>query len=157
MLKKNYTEIALEIQRIYIKDASFEAPNTPRVFQKKWHPEIKLDINTKSSNLEDKIYESVLRVTVTAIIEKKTAFLCEVHQAGIFFIPNIDGINKTYCLGVHCPYILFPYASEYITNQISRGTFPQLNLAPINFDKIFSNCMQKQNGTKTIKLTQEAS
>lgn len=143
MPEKNGIGIAFQIQRIYTKDISFEAPNAPQVFLQEWQPEIKLDLNTASAKLAEDIYEIVLRVTVTASLGEDTAFLCEVQQAGIFSISGIDGTQMAHCLGAYCPNILFPYARECITNQVSRGTFPQLNLAPVNFDSLFMNYVQQ--------------
>lgn len=143
MSEQNNTDMAFQIQRIYTKDVSFEAPNAPKVFQEEWQPEIKLDLDTASSQLAEDIYEVVLRVTVTATLGEDTAFLCELQQAGIFTISGIDGTHMAHCLGAYCPNILFPYARECITSQVSRGTFPQLNLAPVNFEALFMNYLQQ--------------
>ena len=78
MSEQNNTEMSFQIQRIYTKDVSFEAPNAPQVFQKEWEPEVKLDLDTASTLLADDVYEVVLRVTVTATVGEDTAFLCEV-------------------------------------------------------------------------------
>ena len=144
MSEQNSSEMSFQIQRIYTKDISFEAPNAPQVFQKEWEPEVKLDLDTASSSLADDVFEVVLRVTVTATVEEDTAFLCEVQQAGIFSISGIEGNQMAHCLGAYCPNILFPYARECITSLVSRGTFPQLNLAPVNFDALFMNYLQQQ-------------
>ncbi len=144
MSEQSNTEMSFLIQRIYTKDVSFEAPGAPQVFQKEWVPEIKLDLDTSSVPLTENVYEVVLRVTVTATIEEETAFLCEVQQAGIFSIEGIDGNQMAHCLGAYCPNILFPYARECICSLVARGTFPQLNLAPVNFDALFMNFLQQQ-------------
>ena len=129
------------IQRVYIKDVSFEAPNTPAIFQKEWQPEVKLDMDTKTVALAEGIYEVCLTLTVTCKLGEETAFLCEVKQAGIFTAANLDGTNLAHCLGAFCPNILFPYARETIASLVSRGSFPQLNLAPVNFDALFASHM----------------
>ncbi|OQP34921.1 MULTISPECIES: protein-export chaperone SecB [Pantoea] len=144
MSEHNTNEMQFQIQRVYTKDVSFEAPNAPQVFQKEWEPEVKLDLDTASSQLADEVFEVVLRVTVTASVGEETAFLCEVQQAGIFTISGIEGSQMAHCLGAYCPNILFPYARECITSLVSRGTFPQLNLAPVNFDALFMNYLQQQ-------------
>ncbi|WP_276642750.1 protein-export chaperone SecB [Siccibacter turicensis] len=146
MSEQNSTEMAFQIQRVYTRDISFEAPNAPQVFQKDWQPEVKLDLDTASNQLAEDVYEVMLRVTVTATVEGETAFLCEVQQAGIFTVGGIEGTQLAHCLGAYCPNILFPYARECITNLVSRGTFPQLNLAPVNFDALFMNYLQQQSG-----------
>ena len=144
MSEHSSNEMQFQIQRVYTKDVSFEAPNAPQVFQKEWEPEVKLDLDTASSQLADEVYEVVLRVTVTAPVGEDTAFLCEVQQAGIFTISGIEGTQMAHCLGAYCPNILFPYARECVTSLVSRGTFPQLNLAPVNFDALFMNYLQQQ-------------
>ncbi|MBU2978668.1 protein-export chaperone SecB [Alteromonas sp. C1M14] len=133
------------IQRIYTKDISFESPNAPAVFQKEWKPEIKLDIDTSTDKLAEDAFEVVLSVTVTATVADETAFLCEVEQAGIFVVsPEMPDQGKAHLLGSYCPNLLFPYARETISNLVNRGTFPPLNLAPVNFDAIFAAYMQKR-------------
>ncbi len=82
---------------------------------------------------------------ITASLGEETAFLCEVQQGGIFSIAGIEGTQMAHCLGAYCPNILFPYARECITSMVSRGTFPQLNLAPVNFDALFMNYLQQQD------------
>lgn len=146
MSEQNPNEMTFQIQRVYTKDISFEAPNAPQVFQKEWEPDVKLDLDTVSTQLSEGIYEVVLRVTVTATVGEDTAFLCEVQQAGIFTISGIEGSQMAHCLGAYCPNILFPYARECISALVSRGTFPQLNLAPVNFDALFMNYLQQQEG-----------
>lgn len=98
MSEQNNTEMTFQIQRIYTKDVSFEAPNAPHVFQKDWQPEVKLDLDTASTQLADDVYEVVLRVTVTASLGEETAFLCEVQQGGIFSIGGIEGNQMAHCL-----------------------------------------------------------
>ncbi|MBT1064235.1 protein-export chaperone SecB [Bowmanella sp. Y26] len=132
------------IQRIYTKDISFESPNSPAVFQQEWKPEVKMDLDTRSTKLDDNSYEVVLSVTVTANAGDQTAFLVEVQQAGIFTIADMSDQQKAHILGSFCPNTLFPYARECISNLVNRGTFPQLNLAPVNFDAIFAAYMQKR-------------
>ncbi|EIB97577.1 MULTISPECIES: protein-export chaperone SecB [Pantoea] len=156
MSEHNTNEMQFQIQRVFTKDISFEAPNAPQVFQKEWEPDVKLDLDTASSQLADDVYEVVLRVTVTANVGEETAFLCEVQQAGIFTISGIEGTQMAHCLGAYCPNILFPYARECITSLVSRGTFPQLNLAPVNFDALFMNYLQQQQGEEGAQQHQDA-
>ena len=131
------------IQRVYIKDVSFEAPNTPAIFQKEWQPEVKLDMDTKTVALAEGIYEVCLTLTVTCSLGDEVAFLCEVKQAGIFTAANLDAPQLAHCLGSYCPNILFPYARETVAGLVSKGSFPQLNLAPVNFDALFAAHMAK--------------
>lgn len=137
-------EVQFNMQRIYTKDISFETPNSPAVFQKEWKPEIQLDIDTRTAEITAGVYEVTLSVTVTATNDGQTAFLCEVQQAGIFAIGDIPDNNKAHMLGSYCPNMLFPYARETVSNLVNRGTFPPLNLAPVNFDAIFAAYVQKR-------------
>ncbi|KZN28824.1 protein-export chaperone SecB [Pseudoalteromonas luteoviolacea] len=132
------------IQRIYVKDVSFETPNSPTIFQKEWTPEVKLDMDTRSAKLDEGVFEVVLALTVTATIGEETAFLCEIQQAGIFSVGELEEIQLAHMLGAFCPNILFPYAREAVANLVNRGTFPQLNLAPVNFDALFAQYMQQR-------------
>jgi|TARA_B110000091_G_C13638395_1_gene400134 preprotein translocase subunit SecB len=132
------------IQRIYTKDVSFETPNSPAIFQKDWQPEIKLDLDTRSNKLADNTYEVVLAVTVTATVEGTTAFLAEVQQAGIFTIGNIPEAALAHTIGSFCPTTLFPYARESVANLVNRGSFPQFNLAPVNFEALFASYLKQR-------------
>ncbi|MCC5855244.1 MAG: protein-export chaperone SecB [Idiomarina sp.] len=133
------------IQRIFIKDVSFEAPNAPAIFRKEWQPAVTVDMNVSNTKLDEGVYEVVLTLTVKNTVAEETAFLCEVAQAGIFSIG--DSITEQQLPGVlasFCPNILFPYARETIASLVNKGTFPQLNLAPVNFDAVFAQHVQQQ-------------
>jgi len=130
------------IQRIYVKDVSFETPNSPSIFRSEWRPEVDIRLFTDASRLEGDLYEVFVRVTVTAEINSKTAFLVEVKQAGIFGISGLPEDRLKYMLGSFCPNILFPYARETVSDLISRGGFPQFLLAPVNFDAIYAKHLE---------------
>lgn len=138
-------EAQFMIQRVYVKDSSFEAPGTPNVFQQKWEPELTLDINTAHTSIDKDVYEVVLTLTATVKNQKATAFLAEVRQAGIFTIQGAAGPQLDHLLGSFCPNILFPYAREAITSEVIRGSFPQLVLAPINFDALYAQQLEQKN------------
>ncbi len=132
------------IQRIYLKDASYEAPGAPQVFSKQWQPDVNLELNTRTRALNDDLYEVVLTVTVTAKNDNETAFLIEVQQAGLFGISGLEPAQTQHTLGAFCPTILFPYAREAVDSMANKGSFPSLMLAPVNFDALFAEQMQKQ-------------
>ncbi|MDO6543125.1 protein-export chaperone SecB [Photobacterium sanguinicancri] len=140
----NEAQQNFQIQRIFLKDVSFEAPNSPDMFQKEWNPDVKLDLDTQSRELGEGVFEVVLRLTVTVKNADDTAFLCEVQQGGIFSVDGMEAPQLAHCLGAFCPNILFPYARETISSLVVKGTFPQLNLAPVNFDALFMNYLQNQ-------------
>jgi preprotein translocase subunit SecB len=144
------------IQRIYTKDLSFETPNSPAIFQKEWKPDVKLDLDTRSKKLGDNTYEVVVAITVTASMGEETAFLCEVQQAGIFSIGEMPDANLAHMLGSFCPGTLFPYARELVASLVNRGTFPPLNLAPVNFDALFASyAKQRQEQAKQQAATSQ--
>ncbi|KRS20431.1 MAG: protein-export chaperone SecB [Alishewanella agri] len=136
--------VQFAIQRIFVKDISFEAPNAPAIFRKEWKPEVKLDLDTRSEKLDDSTYQVILSLTVTTTVGDETAFLCEVQQAGIFSISQLEEAQMAHMLAAFCPNILFPYAREAVSNLVNRGTFPQLNLAPVNFDALFAQYLQQR-------------
>ena len=133
-----------DIQRVYIKDTSFESPNAPVIFRDEWQPEVNIDLQTKSQPLEGDAHEVVLTVTVTAKKKDKTIFLVEVQQAGIFTITGFDKDNLGHMLGSFCPNILFPYAREVVSDISVRGGFPPLYLTPVNFDALYAQHLEQQ-------------
>ena len=125
------------IQRIYLKDISFETPMGPEGFTKAYKPNIQQDLNIQANQIEEGLFEVVLLLTITARIEDRAVFLVEVKQAGLFAISGIEGPAVTQLINAACPQILFPYAREAVDSILGRGSFPPLMLAPINFDAVF--------------------
>ncbi len=131
---------AFSIQKIYVKDVSFESPGAPDSFimEGGYKPNIGLELNTSNRHLKDSVYEVTLNLTVTAKeSEEKVMFLAEVKQCGIFQIQNMEEMVQRHTLGSFCPSILFPYARQVISDLVSNGGFPQLLLAHINFEQLF--------------------
>jgi preprotein translocase subunit SecB len=140
----NATEAQFMIQRVYAKNVSYETTNTPQVFQQQWEPELSLDLGMKNTLLEPNVYEVVLTVTATVKNQQTTAFLVEIQQAGIFTIQGAPESQLDHILNTFCPAILFPYAREAITTEVTRGSFPQLVLTPINFDALYAQQLQER-------------
>ena len=138
-----------EIQRVYVKDLSYEAPNTPHTFSEDWKPEVQLNLETKSNRIQENLHEVVLSITATVTSSKKSAFLIEVQLGGIFQIAGIPADQMRQMLGSFCPNILFPYAREVISDVVVRGGFPQLILAPVNFDALYAQHMEDQKKPET--------
>lgn len=132
----------VRLERMYLKDTSFESPNSPKIFRTDWQPEMDLQINTRSERIEEKRYEVVLTVTVKAKIGEQTAFIIEVQQAGIFLLEGLPDpvIHRT--LGTFCPGTLFPYVREAVDSLAVRGGFPALHLVPINFDSAYEEALR---------------
>ncbi|WP_053981580.1 protein-export chaperone SecB [Marinagarivorans algicola] len=132
------------LQRIYLKDMSFEAPQGVEAFKQQWNPKIGQDINTTSTKVDDNHFEVVLKLTINVTMEDKTVFLVEVQQAGLFLVKDIEGQQLAQLLNTMCPQILFPYAREAVDNCALKGSFPALALPPINFDALFARAVAQQ-------------
>ncbi|WP_110950471.1 protein-export chaperone SecB [Pseudomonas bohemica] len=131
------------LQRIYVRDLSFEAPKSPAIFRQEWTPSVSLDLNTRQKELENDFYEVVLTLSVEVKNGDEIAFIAEVQQAGIFLIKGLDAASMSHTLGAFCPNILFPYARETIDSLVVRGSFPALMLAPVNFDALYAQELQR--------------
>ena len=137
------------IQRLYVKDLSLETPNSPKSFLEPWEPQMHMDLATDASLvLEEGLREVVLTVTITVKLKDKVAFLVEVKQAGIFGMKGFNEEQMHHMLGSFCPNILFPYAREVVSDAVMRAGFPQLYLAPVNFDALYEQSKKAQE-TKT--------
>lgn len=134
-------EAGFAIQKIYLKDISFETPLGLEAFTKAWKPNVQQDLNIQVNPLENNMFEVVLLLTITARIDDKAVFLVEVKQAGLFAIQGLDGIQLSHAINTLCPQILFPYARETIDSLLTRGGFPPLMLAPINFEAVFAQAV----------------
>jgi preprotein translocase subunit SecB len=133
------------IQKIYIKDASFESPEAPQSFRfSQWNPKVDLNLANDQAHIDGDSYEVVLSITVTVAQEEKTAFLIEVHQAGLFEISGFDDDQRRYLLGSQCMNILFPYAREAISDLSVRGGFPPVTLSPVNFDGLYQQHLKQK-------------
>jgi preprotein translocase subunit SecB len=137
------------IQRLFVRNISFESPMAPDVFLSTWKPQIKIDLNTQHKALGDDRHEVILRLTVTATLEDKTAFLAEVEQGCIATVVGFADAQKSQMIGAYIPSMLFPYAREAIDNLVTRGSFPALMLAPVNFDALYQQRLQQQAAAST--------
>jgi len=138
------------VHRIYTKDLSYESPNAPEIFRQGWDPKHELTLNTKTGKLADDTYEVVLSVTVTTKIADKTAHIVEAHLAGLFGVKGFSDDELGPLLGGYCPNLLFPYAREIVSDLVTKGSFPQLVLQPVNFDALYAQHLEKtaeQSGT----------
>lgn len=141
------------VQKIYIKDVSFEAPNMPELFNQEYKPEVKMELNSKSRPLDNDHYEVVLNVTLSAKLEKKTAFLAEVEQAGLFLVKGFSDQQRHQLLGAAAPESLYPYVRETVASLIGKSGFPAIQLAPINFMGLY---MERVNQQQQEKLKQQS-
>jgi preprotein translocase subunit SecB len=137
-------QVRFSVQRIYIKDASFEAPDTPDSFRRAYTPQINFSINSRSKQIEEGVHEVVLRLTADVKQDGKTVFLVEVQQAGIFEVVGLEGERLEQVLSITCPSVLFPYGRESVDSLVTKGSFPALMLAPINFEAVYAQAKRNQ-------------
>ena len=136
---------AFLLQQLYVKDLSFEAPNTPQIFQESSiEPETELNIRNSHSGIGDNLYEVVLHISVHAKKESQTIFLAEIDQAGLFLVRGYNPDQTNLLLGTQCPATLFPYAREAVSSLVGKGGFPPLILQPINFDALYAQAREQQ-------------
>lgn len=126
------------MQRLYLKDVSLEMPNAPAIFGKEVSPQIEVQVGTSIDPLGSNLFQVVLQVTVTAKIAEETAFLVEVHQAGVFHLSNFGNDGEIQgVLAAYCPSVLLPFAREAVANLIQRTGYPPVMLQPINFEALY--------------------
>ncbi|MCL4121076.1 UNVERIFIED_CONTAM: hypothetical protein GTU68_028991 [Idotea baltica] len=129
------------VQRIYLKDLSFETPMGTAVFQKQVKPEINQDISLSTTKLGEGNYEVELTLTVTVKDDEDTIYLIEVHQAGIFTVEGVEGTQLAQLLNTICPSTLFPYVREAVDSVVIKGSFPALMIPPVNFEALFAQAV----------------
>lgn len=133
-----------QVEKIYVKDVSFEAPNAPQVFNEQGQPELQLNLNQKVQRLTDNAFEVVLGVTLTCNLNGKTAYLAEVEQAGVFAMAGFEDAGVDAMLGTQCPNVLYPYAAQTISALIQSGGFPPFFMQPINFDALYAENLRQR-------------
>ena len=142
--QESAAERQLTITKIYVKDFSFESPQSPAIFKKgEWKPQTNLNLRSTHNAIEGSAHEVVLTITVEAKQGDTSLFLVELQQAGIFEIAGYEGDELQAIVGSFCPNILFPYARETIASMIQKGGFPEFVLQPINFDALYLQAKQQ--------------
>ena len=132
------------VEKIYVKDVSFEAPNAPQVFNENGQPQLNMNLNQKVGRLEGDMLEVVLGVTLTCTLGDKTVYLAEVEQAGVFGLAGFDDRTLDMMLGTYCPNVLFPYVRQSISDLISNGGFPPFYMQPINFEALYAEGLRRR-------------
>lgn len=139
------TQAQFNLQKVYIKDASFEAPNSPAIFNEQTTPSLQLNLAQNVNVLAEGVYEVVLGLTLTCTAGEKTAYLAEVKQAGIFAFSGFDARTQDMMLGIYCPNTLFPFGRQAISDLVQAGGFPPYLLQPINFDALYADQLRRRN------------
>jgi preprotein translocase subunit SecB len=132
------------VEKLYVKDLSFEAPNAPQVFNEQGQPDLQMKLAQEVVRLNDVAFEVGLTITVTCTLNGKTAYLAEVKQAGVFGLAGFDEQVLDAMLGTQCPNILYPYATSAIGQLISSGGFPPFPMQPINFDALYGESLRQR-------------
>jgi len=135
---------AFTIEKIYVKDVSFESPNAPAVFNEAVQPELQLNLNQRVQRLNENAFEVVLAITLTCAAGGKTAYVAEVQQAGVFGLVGLEPQAVDVLLGTQCPNILFPYVRTLVSELIQAGGFPPFYLQPINFEALYAETLRQR-------------
>ena len=147
-------EKQLLLQKIYIKDFSFESPKAPEIFTTNVSPQTRLNIKSSAREVATDVQEVVLTLTVEAVDEDQTLFLVEIEQAGLFRLQGYSAEEMEMLIGSYCPGTLYPFAREAVSDVVTRGGFPQLLLQPINFDALFAQARQEKNSSEPAPTPQ---
>ena len=135
---------AFSVEKIYVKDVSFEAPGAPAIFSEQGQPDLQLNLNQRVQRLNEALFEVVLTVTLTCKVGDKTAYVAEVQQAGVFALIGLEPQAIDVLLGTQCPNILFPYVRQIVGDLIQAGGFPPFLLQPINFDSLYAETLRQR-------------
>ncbi|HSI54795.1 MAG: protein-export chaperone SecB [Ramlibacter sp.] len=126
-----------QIQRVYLKEASLEQPNSPAILLEQEQPSVDIQLGVEGAPAADGVYEICVTATVTTKVKDKTVFLIEVKQAGIFEIRNIAEDQMNMLMGIACPQIVYPYLRSNVADIVTRAGFPPVHLAEINFQAMY--------------------
>ena len=132
------------VEKLYVKDVSFEAPNAPQVFNEQGQPDLQMKLNQKVQRLGENAFEVSLGITLTCTINGRTAYLAEVEQAGVFGLGGFEEHILDAMLGTQCPNILYPYAASAVGQLIVAGGFPPFPMQPINFDALYGETLRQR-------------
>ena len=135
---------AFTVEKIYVKDVSFEAPGAPAIFSEQGQPDLQLNLNQRVQRLNEALFEVVLTVTLTCKVGDKTAYVAEVEQAGVFGLVGLEPQAVDVLLGTQCPNILFPYVRQLVSDLVQAGGFPPFFLQPINFEALYAESLRQR-------------
>ena len=155
MTEQEAPQQLFEIQRIYLKDSSFESPVSPAVFIKPFNPDSNVELHSNTNKLGENLYEVELSITLTVKSDNEVAYLVEVKQAGVFSAKGYSDEQMGHMLGSYCPNLIYPFAREVISDLVVKGGFPQMLLAPINFDALYAQHLQEQDKPETQDQAEE--
>ena len=137
-----------QIQRVYLKEASLEQPNSPAILLEQEQPSVDIQLGVEAQQAADGVYEVAVTATVTTKIKDRTVFLVEAKQAGIFEIRNVPAEQMNAIIGIACPQIVYPYLRSNVSDIVTRAGFPPVHLAEINFQAMFEQQQQAQEAAQ---------
>ena len=126
-----------QIQRVYLKEASLEQPNSPGILMEQEQPTVDIQLGVEAAQAAEGVYEVCVTATVTTKLKEKTVFLVEAKQAGIFEIRNLPPEQMNPVMGIACPQIVYPYLRSNVADLVTRAGFPPVHLAEINFQAMY--------------------
>jgi preprotein translocase subunit SecB len=142
-------EPVFQIQRVYMKEASLEQPNSPAILLEQEQPQVDIQLGVEAQQAADGMFEVAVTATVTTKIKDRTVFLVEVKQAGIFEIRNIPADQMQAVMGIACPQIVYPYLRGNVSDLVTRAGFPPVHLAEINFQAMYEQQQAQQASGQT--------
>ena len=151
---ENASQAQFTVEKIYLKDVSFEAPNAPAIFNEQGQPQLNMNLTQKVARLEEGLFEVVLGVTLTCTLADKTVYLAEVQQAGVFGLAGFDERTLDMMLGTYCPNVLFPYVRQAVSDLIASGGFPAFYLQPINFEGLYAEGLRRRSEQGSVALAE---
>lgn len=136
------------IQKLFVKDLSFESPNAPLIFTEKWEPMVDVNLNSNAKKAPQDLFEVAITVTITVKNSDKTSYLVEATQVGVFGVKGFSDEEMGPLLGSFCPSVLFPYLREVVSEIVTKGGFPPMLLNPVNFDALYAQHVQQNDAAK---------
>ncbi|WP_133501656.1 protein-export chaperone SecB [Cognatilysobacter terrigena] len=150
------TGASFTVEKIYVKDVSFEVPGAPAVFNEQTQPQLQMNLSQQVTRLNDSAFEVVLGVTLTCTADDKPLYLAEVKQAGVFGLAGFDAQTLDAMLGTHCPNALYPYARQLISDLIQAGGFPPFLLQPLNFEGLYAEGLRQRMSQGGLESSEAA-
>jgi preprotein translocase subunit SecB len=142
-----------QIQRVYLKEASLEQPNSPGILLEQEQPSVDIQIGVEAAPIAEGMFEVAVTATVHTKIKDKTVFLVESKQAGIFEIRNMPQDQLGPILGIACPQIVYPYLRGNVADLVQRGGFPPVHLTEINFQALYEQRQAQEAQAPAVEGT----
>jgi preprotein translocase subunit SecB len=152
MADQKAADPVFQIQRVYLKEASLEQPNSPGILLEQEQPAVDIQLGVEAAPAADGVFEVCVTATITTKVKDKTVFLVEVKQAGIFEIRNLPEEQMGPVMGIACPQIVYPYLRGNVADLITRAGFPPVHLAEINFQAMYEQQHAQQQAAEPSRI-----